>query len=164
MAAEELEVVYGGVAAKREIKSIVVERELERLYKRHNTITVDLLIEEAGKPKHPLHSYFDWDDSVAGPKWRKTQATALIMTSKFVVQLIQDGKASPAMVKEQGRVRKLINVYRGQGFKMRNEALGDAEMRAAVIEGKKGQLRSWCNNVIDIPELSDLRLAILAKL
>lgn len=144
---------------KRERKMVVVDRELEKLYLKHKTITVEVVLEEAAKPKHPLHSYFEWDNATAADRYRKVQAYALIMASKFVVQLVQDGKA-PTLIKDKARVRRLVSAFRGEGFKMRNEALADDEMRKAIIETKKGVLRSWCNNTIDIPELEPLRVAI----
>src|SRR5215813_8452077 len=92
---ESLEIVYSKIETKRMKKSEVVDAELERLYKKHGVITVDGLLEESKKPKAAMHDFFDWDNEVAGPKWRRAQAYAYIMSSKFVVQLIQDGKAQP---------------------------------------------------------------------
>lgn len=154
------EIVYLPTEQKSERKAVVVDRELERLYRKHKTITVELLLGEAAKPKHPLHSYFEWDDAAAADKYRRVQCYSMIMASKFVVQLVQDGKASPALIKDKTRVRRLVSAFRGEGFKMRNEALADDDMRKAIVETKKSALRSWCNSTIDIPELEPLRLAI----
>jgi hypothetical protein len=149
---------------KAEKKMVVVERELEKIYKAHKNITPELIINEATNRKHPLHDYFEWDDSVAAQKFRKVQAYSLIMASKFVVQLVEDGKVKAPHVAERGKVRKLVSAFRGEGFKMRNEALADAEMKAAIIETKKGVLRSWCQSTIDIEELQPLRKIILKNL
>lgn len=150
--------------SKRERKSIVVDRELERIYSAHGVVSVDVVLLEAGDEKHPLHNYFEWNDADAAAKYRKVQAYALIMGSKFVVQLIQNGTAEVRTVKESGSVRRLVSAFRGEGFKMRSEALGDNEMRKAIIESKKTALRSWCKGTIDISELQSLREVILASL
>lgn len=87
------------------------------------------------------------------------------MGSKFVVQLVQDGKVStPEVITETGQVRRLVSAFRGEGFRLRNEALADDDMRKAIVESKKSVLRSWCKSTIDIPELQLLRKTILAKL
>lgn len=149
---------------KRERKSVVIDRELERIYKKHKVVTVDIVLNEAAKPAHPLHSYFEWDDQAAAQKYRTVQAYSLIMGSKFVVQLVENGDTTPRQVKGSANVRRLVSAFRGEGFKLRTDALKDAESRAAIIESKRSQLRSWCASVIDIQELSDLRQNILAKL
>lgn len=159
-----VEVEYVGVEQKRERKAVVVDRELERIYAAHGVVSVDAVLLEAGDKAHPLHSYFEWDDKAAGEKYRRVQAYSLIMGSKFVVQLIQNGTAEVRTVKESANVRRLVSAFRGEGFKMRNEALADGDMRKAIVESKKSALRSWCKGVIDIEELSPLRTAILAQL
>lgn len=149
---------------KRERKSVVIDRELERIYKKHKVVTVDAVLAEAAKPTHPLHSYFEWDDAEAGRKYRAVQAYSLIIGSKFVVQLVENGQTTPRQVKGSANVRRLVSAFRGEGFKLRTDALKDAESRSAIVESKRSQLRSWCNSVIDIDELADLRESILAKL
>lgn len=149
---------------KRERKSVIVDRELERIYKRHKRVTVEVVLAEAAKPAHPLHSYFEWDDAAAGQKYRAVQAYSLIMGSKFVVQLVDNGTTTPRKVQGSAQVRRLVSAFRGEGFKLRTDALKDTESRAAIVETKRSQLRSWCNSVIDITELAELRESILAKL
>lgn len=149
---------------KRERKSVVIDRELERIYKKHKVVTVDIVLTEAQKPTHPLHSYFEWDDQAAAQKYRTVQAYSLIMASRFVVQLVENGDTTTRQVTGTANVRRLVNAFRGEGFKLRTDALKHAESRAAIVETKRSQLRSWCNSVIDIDELSELRESILAKL
>jgi hypothetical protein len=148
---------------KRERKQVVVDRELDRLYKKHNTITTDLVLDAASNPKHALHTYFEWDDSVAAHKYRQAQATAMILASKMVAVLKASEDDGPPQViggSQQVEVRRLVNAYRGGGFKMRNEALKNLDSRAALVEKKKGVLRSWCSSVVDIQELATLRKLI----
>lgn len=149
---------------KRERKGVTVDRELERIYKKHKVVTVEVVLTEAAKPMHPLHSYFEWDNNVAAEKYRIVQAYSLIMASRFTVQLVENGKTSSREVKGKAQVRRLVSAFRGEGFRMRTDALKEAESRSAIIETKRSQLRSWCDSVIDITELSELRQTILAKL
>lgn len=149
---------------KRERKSVVVDRELERIYKKHGSVTVEAVLKEAQKPTHSLHSYFEWDDQRAAQKYRIVQCYSLIMASKFTCQLVDNGVTTPRRIKGTAQVRRLVSAFRGEGFKMRTDALKDAESRSAIVESKRSQLRSWCASVIDISELSEMRQTILAKL
>lgn len=42
------------------------------------SLTADLVVEAATPEDHPLHSRFEWDDTVAGHAYRLTQAASLL--------------------------------------------------------------------------------------
>lgn len=61
----------------------VVAKELNRILKRNkNKLTAELVVEDARDPKSPLHSYFTWDDTEAGAKWRLWEAQHMIRSVK----------------------------------------------------------------------------------
>lgn len=148
----------------RERKQVVVDRVIDDIYAQHQTVTEDLILEEAEDPKHPLHNYFEWDDTVAAQKYRKAQALAMIMASKFVVVMQRNGEELPKVIGAAPEVRRLVSAFRGEGFKMRREAMSDAERRSVLVERKKSVLKSWCRETVDYPEFSELRELILAHL
>lgn len=150
---------YIGQDVKREKKQLIIDKAFEAMLKTHKTITVDMVIAEATKPDHPLHDLFEWDDTVAAEKFRKMQGYALILSSKFTVQLVQ-AENSHMKVLKSARVRRLVNSFNGEGFKMRVDALKNNDDRNGLIEKKKAALRSWCASVIDIDELKPLRESI----
>jgi hypothetical protein len=147
----------------RERKQVVIDRELEKLYKKTKSVSPAVILEAARSDIHPLHGYFEWDDSKAAEKYRLDQAMAMIMASKFVVVLKQS-EAGPQVAHAQPEVRKLIPAFRGEGFKMRNEVLDDAEMHQAFVQRKKEALRSWCRSVVDVVEFAVLREKILSEI
>jgi hypothetical protein len=55
---------------------------LQLIYDANKTLTPQLVVDVAADPTHPLHSRFEWDDSVAGPKFRQVQAAELIRSVK----------------------------------------------------------------------------------
>lgn len=57
--------------------------QLQSIYDQHRQLTPALVVDEARSPKHPLHSRFEWDDTVAGEKWRHHQAHELITSVKI---------------------------------------------------------------------------------
>lgn len=56
--------------------------ELVAIREEHGTLTPALLVELARDPGHPLHSRFEWDDRVAGEKWRLEQAGHLLRVTE----------------------------------------------------------------------------------
>lgn len=149
---------------KQERKSVIVDRELDRLYKIHGHLTAEIVLNAAASPKNPLNPYFEWDDAEAAIKFRLQQATNLLLGSKMVVFLNQPKNAAPIATSHPVEVRRLVSAFRGEGFRMRNEVLNDADLRAAMIEKKIGNLRGWCDETVDITELQPLRQAILKVL
>lgn len=65
--------------------------QLQSIYDAHQTLTPEIVLDEARDPQHPLHSRFEWDDTVAGEKWRRHQAHELI-TSVRITYAAPDGK------------------------------------------------------------------------
>lgn len=154
---------YIGQDVKREKKQLIIDKAFEAMLKTHKTITVDMVLAEAAKPAHPLHDLFEWDNTIAAEKFRKMQGYALILSSKFTVQLVQQDNSHMKVMKS-ARVRRLVNSFNGEGFKMRVDALANDSDRNGIIEKKKSALRSWCQSVVDISELKPLRETIEAQL
>lgn len=149
----------GEAAVTRERKQTIIDRELDALYKSDGKVAVTTLLDRASDPRNPLHKFFEWDDSVAGQKWREHQALQIIQSSKFVCHLVE-GKAPPAAAGKGTEVRRLVSAFRGEGFKMRNEALADGDQRKVIVERKLGELRGWLRGTVDLDELKEIRAAI----
>lgn len=56
--------------------------QMQAVYDQHGRLTPTLVVDTARDPSHPLHSRFEWDDSVAGEAWRRHQAHELIRSVK----------------------------------------------------------------------------------
>jgi len=57
---------------------------LQELYEQRGKLTASIVLEEARDPGHPLHSRFEWNDSVAAEKYRLEQARELIRKVKII--------------------------------------------------------------------------------
>ncbi len=144
-------------------KSAVVERVLDGMIRQHGRVDQKMLVEAARDPAHPLHGYFEWDDTIAAEKYRESQALRMIMASKFVVMLNSQGHPTPR-VAEATPVRKLLPAFDTGGFDLRVNVLNEVEARKELVARKKAQLKSWVRESIDIVELAPLRQAIEALL
>ena len=90
---------YAGIVAKgvsaNEVKKIVnsIKKKNGGIFK------MDFLVKEAENPSHPLHNYFQWDDSIAGHQYRLIQARNLIAS------IIIDNKGH-----KKAKVKAFVNV------------------------------------------------------
>jgi hypothetical protein len=51
---------------------------LAEISRKHGSVTPARVVEESRAIDAPLHDFFEWDDSVAGGRWREHQASYLI--------------------------------------------------------------------------------------
>jgi len=151
------------IALPMQKKSLVINNEIKTIIEKHGKVTPLLLVELATKKNNPLHDFFEWNDTEAGKKYRIMQATSMIIASKFVCML-EEKKQSGQInaIAERHNLRKLLPAYDGDGgFKDRVEVLSNEESRKSIVDRKIGVLRSWCESIVDIDELANIRSAIL---
>lgn len=67
---------------------------LDRLAEDHGHLTPELVVDAARPAESPLHDLFEWDDSVAGERWRREQARHLIIQCRVTVQTSDDQRVS----------------------------------------------------------------------
>lgn len=148
----------GVVQAK---KSAIIERELTRILEEKGVLSPAVIVDEARDEASPLHPFFEWRDDVAAEKYRQSQAMAMILATKMVCELMStDNKQPTVKTTKSSLVRSFLPFIRGNGFATRPVVLNDQEVREAFIARKKGELKSWCASVIDIPELVSVREAL----
>lgn len=57
---------------------------LQRIYDDRGKLTPVDVLDAATPEDHPLHAHFEWDDSIAGHKYRLVQAQDLIQSVRIV--------------------------------------------------------------------------------
>lgn len=85
---------------------MTIESVLDSLAEQHGHLTPEMVVDAARSPESPLHSHFDWDDSVAAEAWRRDQARHLIMRCRVTVTAKAD---------ETITVRRYTAVPRAEG-------------------------------------------------
>ncbi|MAS97330.1 MAG: hypothetical protein CMF29_00135 [Kiritimatiellaceae bacterium] len=71
--------------------------ELVKLYDDTGELTAKGVVNKARNPKSALHSCFEWDDSVAGEKFREAQAYRLI--NRYQIKVVRTGEDIPVPMK-----------------------------------------------------------------
>lgn len=75
---------------------------LNQIRAERGKLTPAVVAEEAEPLDDPLHHHFDWDNDIAGPKWRLHQAHELIQSVKVVYR---DKAGQPADVRAFHAIR-----------------------------------------------------------
>jgi len=88
---------------------------LKELQDASGVITPDVVLADAEDETSPLHSYFEWDDSIAGVKFRIEQARTLIRSVRLVlvekkhqIKTVAYVRSPDAEHKEQGYVSAVV--------------------------------------------------------
>lgn len=68
--------------------------ELARIHAERDRLTPDVVVDESRPDDAPLHPAFEWDDSVAGERYRHIQAKDLIKTVE-VIRPAKEAKNEP---------------------------------------------------------------------
>lgn len=75
------------MGARREKDTLSVNEDLHAaltgIYQAHGRLTAAVVLQEAANPKHPLHSRFEWDDTIAARKYREGQAGDMIRSVRI---------------------------------------------------------------------------------
>ncbi len=56
----------------------VAHKSLEAIREKNGGLTDDAIVDAAKPARHPLHKWFEWDDSTAGIEYRRLQSRQLI--------------------------------------------------------------------------------------
>ena len=142
---------------KKEKKTIIIQNEINSIKDLHGKVTPQLIVDEAKNKINLLHNCFEWNNSEAAKKYRLMQATNMILSQKFVIEIKEKRKGNGG----DHYVRRLLPEYENRSFKDRVEVLSQTETRKIIVERKIGALKSWCNSIIDIKELQPIREKIL---
>lgn len=125
--------------------------QLQSIYDARGKLTPEVVVDEAREPSHPLHSRFEWDDSVAAEKWRHEQAHELI-TSVRVSYKDAGGKPREirqfhAIRREQGHVYEPVeNVLRDEV--MTRILLADMEREWRALRKRYDQFSEFRSMVL----------------
>lgn len=98
--------------------------ELERVRNDRGVLTAETVVAVATPAGHPLHQRFEWNNKVAGHKYRLVQAQELIRSA--VIEVVIDEKFE--------KVRAFVSVPRPKGRSYEpTEEVADDPMTAQIV-------------------------------
>lgn len=103
--------------------------ELQSIYDARGELTPKAVVEVARNTNHPLHHRFEWDDRVAGERYRLVQASELIREVK-VTYTTPSGEDHTVRAFTSVRLAQDVQ---SQAYKPTDEVLEDEFMRNLVL-------------------------------
>jgi hypothetical protein len=104
--------VYKWESYKYSVPAEVVGAEFEKIEKEHGKVTSEFVLDSARDTDSPLHSMFEWNNEIAGEKYRLHQATIIILSLKVEKETEEKPKTLRAYynVSESEKKGSFINV------------------------------------------------------
>lgn len=130
--------------------------ELQAIRDQHGALDPVLVVDTARDPEHPLHSRFEWDDSVAAEKYRLDQAAQLLRVVKL-----------PADPSRPDDLRAFVAVKGKDSHRAdyvpTEEALADEFARRLVLRDMEREWRLLKRRYEHMREFADLILSDLQE-
>ena len=129
----------------KKLKTNVVAAELKRIAKANGgLLQPETVVEEARDESSPLHSRFQWDDTVGAQLYRIYQARQLIRVTVEVITGTDETcdvfvSLSPDRERESGGYRVMLDVL--SDADMRNQMLSDAMDELSLFREKYHKLK-----------------------
>ena len=123
-----------------------------------NRLTPENILESAKKKKSPLHNMFDWEDSLAGQKWRLHQARIIINEVKVKIddkEYYAFENVIVSVPKEESKSGD-CDVSAKREYKPVIEILSDEDLRRQVIKSALNHLEYWEKQNEKYSELSPI--------
>jgi hypothetical protein len=126
--------------------------ELKRIAEENDgLLQPETVVDEARPVSSPLHSRFEWDNTVAGEAYRLWQARQLI---RVVVEVItQTGEKENVFV-------SLSSDRKESGYRVMTEVLTDKQMRAQMLSDALAELECFRDKYKRLKELAAVFSAI----
>lgn len=122
--------------------------QLQAIYAATGGLSPAAVIQEATPLESPLHDHFEWDDAVAGPKFRLVQAAALIRSVKITYRHTDDG--------EPVQCRAFVSRYADNAYEPADVAFGDDVSAELVLREFRRQLQALQRNYGHLTEYRDV--------
>lgn len=130
------------------------QKVADEIFSISDTPTADEIVAMASDPGTESHDLFDWDDAIAGPKWRKEQAGKILQNLK--VEFVTAGEADDA-VKTYEPVRLFYgNPCEAKGYAAITTILGNKDMYTQLLERAKMEIKQFRKKYAMLKELGDL--------
>ena len=136
--------------SRHKVSAAVAAEVMDRLAE-EDRLNAQELVEESRPEDAPLHSEFEWDDSIAAEKYREEQAGALIR--HLVVRIEANDQEYPTrqyfMIQPEAKIYEPIQVI-----------LKDEDKTDLLLEQAKRELRAFKAKYACLKELAEVIKAI----
>lgn len=145
--------VYSWKMYQYSVPAEVAGREFERIEKEYGKVTSELLLQNSEAEDAPLHDLFEWDDAVAGHKYRLSQATNVIINLAVEVEKEQKPKKIRAYynVSDTEKKGRFINA---------ETAFSNPDTKEIILKRAYREMQSFIKKYENITEFAPVFEAI----
>ena len=143
--------VYQWKTGSRHIVSAAVAAEVMDMLAEENRLNTKELVDVSRPEDAPLHSEFEWDDTIAAEKYREEQAGALIR--HLTVRIEANNQEFPT--RQYFMVQKEVNTYEPITV-----ILKDEDKTAMLLDQAKRELQAFKAKYAGLKELAAVISAI----
>lgn len=145
--------VYSWKMYQYSVPAETVGHEFEKIEKEYGKVTSELLLQNAESEESPLHELFEWDDAVAGRKYRLQQATNVIINLAVEVEKEQTPKKIRAYfnVSDNEKKGRYVNV---------ESAFGNPDTARIVLKRAYRELQAFTKKYENLTEFAPVFKAI----
>ncbi len=133
----------------------VAGKEIERIEKENGEVTNQAVVDAARPKESVLHGLFEWNDKIAGEKWRLQQARCML--AALVVDQSDDGYDKRAFVNVTPAPENPSNPPRFINYK---DAMRDEDMRETLLKNAIHELEILKDKYETLTELQEVFTAI----
>ena len=142
-----------------------IRKELTAIFSGPSGLTPKSVIEVAKDPRSILHSYFTWDDSEAGRKYREMEAAFLIRRVKVTIDA---SDSTPITLRCFSHIKHLsadgtIDTSRPGAYMPITEAMKNPSALEQIMSNARSELRAFSvkyHQLKEVMEMSDVFDAI----
>ena len=132
-------------------------KEIEALNKCHGGYAPDgSLVEHARSPKSVLHNDFEWDDSVAGNKYRLNTEKKIKRSLVVVTEKLNEDQIEPTEIRLFQRAKIECGGKPQRIWLNTFDMLKDPEGRQQLVDNAKKELEAFTHKYKALSELSDV--------
>ena len=147
--------VYKWSIPQFSVPAQIVGAECERIEKECGSVTCEKLVDSARDMSSACHNLFEWDNEVAGEKWRLQQAKTVLCCLKIEVTNNEDNE--PKQIK--AFINTNPNNTKAQYCSFKN-VMSDTYLMASAVERAKRELNMFLDKYNTFNELLPINKAI----
>lgn len=142
-------------------QAVVFGNRLSEISEKRGFITPKIVVKDAESKSSPLHSYFDWNDTIAAKRWRIEQAKYLLRT--ISVTIVSENKPAirhffsitPTKEMKTDEIRVYVPV---------SAVMSNKDSRKEVIAYALRELEGWTQRYSQYSELFGVIKEIKARM
>lgn len=134
----------------------IIADELKQLVDDYGCITPEAVVKAAENPNSPLHGLFEWDDAIAGHKYRVEQAREVIRSIKLTVTYETKTVCVPMYVRDPKRVTS------EQGYVTITVLASEKDLARASVKNEFKQAKAALVRAENIAEYLNVRRQVRA--